>query len=231
MGQGVEWLWEAGGKQLRHPACDHDNTLRNGGGSSRRHCILSLRVQGFFPRVGHALISTFTARHGEDGHTAFSFSGLVSPYAGTMTALAWYPDRYGVKDGFRMGNYNLAGPSGRKSSSGVYLWRTAHRYSGTVVVPNPPIRRQWLKTASDQRSAGKRIPVAQRTREPAGHLNSGFGCEQICSARFTRDVTLVIYGINFYLDRDNDQPLARVVWRSGELFLEGDLRASVTKTV
>ena len=24
-----------------------------------------------------------------------------------MTALAWYPDRYGVKDGFRMGNYNL----------------------------------------------------------------------------------------------------------------------------
>jgi hypothetical protein len=26
-----------------------------------------------------------------------------------MTALAWYPDRYSVKDGFRMGNYNLAG--------------------------------------------------------------------------------------------------------------------------
>jgi hypothetical protein len=48
-------------------------------------------------------------RHGEDGHYAFSFPGLISPYAGTMTALAWYPDRYGVKDGFRMGNYNLAG--------------------------------------------------------------------------------------------------------------------------
>lgn len=64
---------------------------------------------GFFPRFRHALVSTVTARRGYDGHTAFSFSGLISPYAGTMTALAWYPDRYGVKDGFRMGNYNLAG--------------------------------------------------------------------------------------------------------------------------
>jgi hypothetical protein len=64
--------------------------------------------RGFFPRFRHALFSTLTARHGEDGHTALSFSGLASPYAGTMAALAWYPDRYGVKDGFRMGNYNLA---------------------------------------------------------------------------------------------------------------------------
>jgi hypothetical protein len=63
---------------------------------------------GFFPRLGHALISTVTARRGYEGHVAFSFSQSVSPYAGTMTALAWYPDRYGVKDGFRMGNYNLA---------------------------------------------------------------------------------------------------------------------------
>ena len=68
--------------------------------------------KGFFPRFGHALISTLTARHGEDGHTVFSFPGLVSPYAGTMAALAWYPDRYGVKDGFRMGNYNLLGQAG-----------------------------------------------------------------------------------------------------------------------
>jgi hypothetical protein len=63
---------------------------------------------GFLPRVRHALLSTLTARHGEDGHSVFSFPGLVSPYAGTMTSLAWYPDRFGVKDGFRMGNYNLA---------------------------------------------------------------------------------------------------------------------------
>ena len=63
--------------------------------------------RGFFPRAGHALISTLAGRHGKDGHTVFSFPGLIAPYAGTMTALAWYPDRYGVKDGFRMGNYNL----------------------------------------------------------------------------------------------------------------------------
>ena len=63
---------------------------------------------GFLHRVRHAVVSTVTARHGQDGHTTFSVSGLVSPYAGTMTALAWYPPRYGVKDGFRMGNYNLA---------------------------------------------------------------------------------------------------------------------------
>jgi hypothetical protein len=68
--------------------------------------------KGFFPRFSHALISTVTGRHGADGHTAFSLSGLVAPYAGTMTAMAWYPDRYGVKDGFRMGNYNLAGEAG-----------------------------------------------------------------------------------------------------------------------
>jgi hypothetical protein len=63
--------------------------------------------RGFFHRFRHAVVSTVTARHGEDGHTTFSLSGLVSPYAGTMAALAWYPNRYGVKDGFRMGNYNL----------------------------------------------------------------------------------------------------------------------------
>jgi hypothetical protein len=65
------------------------------------------QCRGLLPRFGHALISTVTGRHGKDGRTAFSFSDLVSPCAGTMTALAWYPDRYGVKDGFRMGNYNL----------------------------------------------------------------------------------------------------------------------------
>jgi hypothetical protein len=64
---------------------------------------------GFLPRVGHALISTLTARQGEEGQTVFSIPGLVSPYAGTMTSLAWYPGRFGVKDGLRMGNYNLLG--------------------------------------------------------------------------------------------------------------------------
>jgi hypothetical protein len=66
--------------------------------------------RGVFPRLGHAVISTFTGRRGDDGHRAFSFSALVAPYAGTMTAIyAWYPGRYDARDAFRMGNYSLLG--------------------------------------------------------------------------------------------------------------------------
>lgn len=76
---------------------------------------------GIFARVGHALISTVAGRHGEDGHMTFSIPGLFSPYAGTMTALAWYPSRYGVKDGFRMGNYNfLAQAAGNLLKEFIY---------------------------------------------------------------------------------------------------------------
>jgi hypothetical protein len=68
---------------------------------------------GVFPRIGHAVISTFTARRGEDGHTVFSVPSLVAPYAGTMTAVyAWYPNRYNAQDAFRMGNYSLLGYAG-----------------------------------------------------------------------------------------------------------------------
>lgn len=63
---------------------------------------------GFAPRLKHALISTVTARKGEDGHTVFSIPNLVAPYAaGEAAANLWYPSRYGPKDGFRYGNYNL----------------------------------------------------------------------------------------------------------------------------
>ena len=66
--------------------------------------------KGFFPRLSHAVISTFTARRGEDGHRVFSIPDLIAPYAGSMTAVyAWYPDRYNYKDGFRIGNYSLLG--------------------------------------------------------------------------------------------------------------------------
>jgi hypothetical protein len=64
--------------------------------------------KGLFPRLSHAVISTFTARTGEDGHRVFSLPALVGPYAGSMTAVyAWYPDRYGAKDALRIGNYSL----------------------------------------------------------------------------------------------------------------------------
>ncbi len=66
--------------------------------------------KGFLPRLGHAVISTVTARRGDDGHYVFSVPSLVAPYVGTTTAVyAWYPGRYNEKDAFRMGNYNLLG--------------------------------------------------------------------------------------------------------------------------
>ncbi len=61
--------------------------------------------KGLFRRLAHAGISTVTARVGEDGHRRLSFPALIAPYAGTMAAVyGWYPSRYGVKDGLRMGN-------------------------------------------------------------------------------------------------------------------------------
>ena len=64
--------------------------------------------KGVFPRLRHAMISTVTARRGEDGHRRLSFPALIAPYAGTMTAVyGWYPGRFGPKDALRMGNYNL----------------------------------------------------------------------------------------------------------------------------
>jgi len=64
--------------------------------------------KGVFPRLRHAVISTFTARRGDDGHLVFSVPGLVAPYAGSMTAIyGWYPGRYDAKDAFRIGNLNL----------------------------------------------------------------------------------------------------------------------------
>ncbi len=66
--------------------------------------------KGLIPRLEHAVISTVTARRGEDGHYEFSVPAVVAPYAGTMTAVyAWFPSRYNAKDAFRMGNYNLLG--------------------------------------------------------------------------------------------------------------------------
>jgi hypothetical protein len=63
---------------------------------------------GVFRRVGHAVVSTFTARTGEDGRRVFSLPALAGPYAGSFTAVyAWYPNRFGAEDAFRIGNYSL----------------------------------------------------------------------------------------------------------------------------
>jgi hypothetical protein len=82
--------------------------------------------KGIFPRLGHALISTLTARRGEDGHRVFSLPALIAPYAGTMTAVyAWYPGRFGAKDALRMGNYAMLGYVG--ANLGLeFLYRGPH---------------------------------------------------------------------------------------------------------
>jgi hypothetical protein len=64
--------------------------------------------RGFFPRAVHALTSTFTARTAS-GRTVVSVPALVSPYAGSFTAMnAWYPARYGSSDAFRVGSISFA---------------------------------------------------------------------------------------------------------------------------
>jgi hypothetical protein len=100
---------------------------------------------GFFPRVSHALFSTFTARRGEDGHRIFSFPALVAPYAGSMTAVyAWYPNRYGAKDAFRIGNYSLLVYAGENISLEFF-------YSG----PHSLLSRMHLNNAHGSPTEGQ----------------------------------------------------------------------------
>jgi len=99
--------------------------------------------KGVFPRLKHAMISTLTARRGDDGHRVFSIPALVAPYAGTMTAIyGWYPDRYGAMDGFRMGNYSLLWyMSGNVALeflySGPHSWLSRMHMNNRHGAPNP----------------------------------------------------------------------------------------------
>jgi len=108
--QGVEGFSKRFGSAFGIAAIS--TTTRYGLAEAFREDTLYYRCEckGVFPRLGHAVISTLTARHGDDGHRVFSFPSLIAPYAGTMTAVyAWYPDRYNYKDAFRMGNYTMLG--------------------------------------------------------------------------------------------------------------------------
>jgi len=68
---------------------------------------------GFLPRFKHAVLSTFTARRGQDGHREFSVPALVAPYVGELVAVhAWYPQRYDSTDAFRQANYSLLAYAG-----------------------------------------------------------------------------------------------------------------------
>ena len=82
--------------------------------------------RGVLPRLRHAVLSTLTARRGADGHRVFSFPALVAPYAGSMTAVyGWYPNRYGAKDAFRIGNYSMLAYMGGNISL-EFLYRGPH---------------------------------------------------------------------------------------------------------
>lgn len=90
---------------------------------------------GFGPRLEHALLSTITARRGEDGHRVFSFGSLAAPYAGgEVAALTWYPGRYNASDGFRYGNYNLAVQAGLNVAL-EFIYGGPHTFLGKHHVP------------------------------------------------------------------------------------------------
>jgi hypothetical protein len=99
--------------------------------------------RGFLPRFTHAAISTLTGRRGADGHRVFSIPSLVAPYAGTMTAVyGWYPNRYGARDAFRMGNYSLLGFMGGNLAleflySGPHSLMTRMHLNNTHGSPDP----------------------------------------------------------------------------------------------
>jgi hypothetical protein len=99
--------------------------------------------KGVFPRLRHAVISTLTARGGDDGHRVFSFPALIAPYAGTMTAVyAWYPGRYGARDALRMGNYTMLGYVGGNIAleflySGPHSLLSRMHLNSTHAAPNP----------------------------------------------------------------------------------------------
>jgi hypothetical protein len=62
---------------------------------------------GLLPRTSHAFASTLTART-TSGKTVFSVPALVSPYAGSFTAVnAWYPARYEPADALRIGSMSF----------------------------------------------------------------------------------------------------------------------------
>lgn len=91
--------------------------------------------RGFFSRFEHAMISTVTARRGDDGHRAFSFPAVAAPYAGTMAAtLGWYPGRFSAMDGFRMGSYNLLGQAAQNLAI-EFIYGGPHTLLGRSHIP------------------------------------------------------------------------------------------------
>ena len=94
--------------------------------------------KGVSRRLRHAVISTLSARRGQDGHSVFSLPALIAPYAGAMTAVyAWYPGRYNGKDALRMGNYTMLGYVGGNIAL-EFLYSGPHSLLHRMHLPNGP---------------------------------------------------------------------------------------------
>jgi hypothetical protein len=105
------------------------------------------QCKGVLRRMGHAVISTMAARRGDDGHRQLSFPSLIAPYAGSMTAVyAWYPDRYNVQDGLRMGNYTLLVVAGENILR-EFIYGGPHTLLGRTDGSGPSST-EWAKTIS-----------------------------------------------------------------------------------
>ncbi len=96
------------------------------------------QCKGAMGRLGHAVLSTVTARRGADGHRVLSIPAIVAPYAGSTTAVyGWYPDRYGVKDAFRMGNYSMLANVGGNIAM-EFLFRSPNSWLSKLRLNNGP---------------------------------------------------------------------------------------------
>ena len=165
--------------------------------SRKIRCTTAVNAAGPFPRLRHAVISTLTGRRGEDGHRVFSFSALAAPYAGSMTAVyGWYPDRFGAKDAFRMGNYSLLGYMGGNIALEFF-------YSG----PHSLLSRMHLNNAHGSPDS--------RTEPMSGRgFTAVAGISPPLPARQT-----VRHVLRCKLRHEAVQRVFRVVWQPGHLFL------------
>ena len=112
-GQGAQGFGKRMGSDFAIAAIG--TTTRYGLAEAFRDDTLYYRCEcrGVLPRMRNAVVSTLIARRGQDGHRVFSVPALLAPYAGAMIAVyGWFPDRFGAKDAFRMGNYSMLGYMG-----------------------------------------------------------------------------------------------------------------------
>jgi hypothetical protein len=112
-GQGAGPLAQRFGSNMGITAVSNTTRLGLAAAFHQNTSYVHCSCRGVFPRLRHATVYALMARRRSDGKQVFSIPNLVAPYAATMTATyAWYPERYGAKDAFRMGNYNLLGTVG-----------------------------------------------------------------------------------------------------------------------